>query len=146
MASRSAEESSSEQPPTIIPFIPRQRVRQCVQHLLGALTATPEQQRRLLAVARATFGDDLVAELQRVISVQPVHQGHAAIAILLELASAAAHDALWAVARDPSLHPALRLAALRGLCQQGADVPINQLVALANQCERAPRARERDQP
>jgi hypothetical protein len=148
MASRSADEPSASSPHAIIPFVPRQRVRQCVQALLTALVADEDRARarRMIADARATFGDDLVAELQHGVEHRSFAYGIAAIHVLLELASPIAQEALGEIARDATCHPALRLEALRGLYQQGAEVPLSQLVALANQCERAPRPRECDLP
>ncbi|SRR5579883_3489877 len=147
MASRSAKDSSSRpHHPDIIEFVPRQRVRHCVQALLAALAPDADRPaaRRMIADARATFGDDLVAELQRALERGSAEDAVAAVTILLELATDAARNALWSLARDASYHPALRLEALRGLYQQGADVPISQLVELANLCERNPRPRDRD--
>jgi hypothetical protein len=145
MASRSAETPTTA---AIIPFIPRQRVRQCVQAVIMAATppADRAEARRLIADARATFEGELVPEVQRVIERGPVAVARVGIFILLEIADEAAQTALWAIAGDEALDPALRLDALRGLCQQGVAVPVRQLVALANLCERAPRPRDRDAP
>jgi hypothetical protein len=153
MASRSIKDSSKDSSshphnPDIIEFVPRQRVRHCVLALLAALAPDADRAaaRRMIAEARATFGDDLVAELQRTMERGTSEYALTAIVILLELATDAARAALWTLARDPAYHPALRLEALRGLYQQGADVPIGQLVELANQCERNPRPHDLDLP
>lgn len=146
MASRPANEPTTTA--AIIPFMPRQRVHQCVQALLLAVdpAANRAAARRQIADARATFEEDLVAEVQRVIERGSLAQARAGVFILLEIADAGAQEALWRIARDDSFDPSLRLDALRGLCQQGAEVPMRQLVELANLCERAPRPRDREAP
>lgn len=140
MASRSADEAAIPQP-AIIPFIPRQRVRQRVSELVAAMSAEAEWPhiRRMLAEAEATFGADLVTELRRVSARDPQSHAQTAVQLLLMLANDDAQAALWAIGHDPAFAPALRLQALRGLCQQGAQVPISQLVELANACERQAR-------
>jgi hypothetical protein len=146
MASRSANEPAHAA--AIIPFIPRHRVRHCAHALVVALEANADRAtvRRRIADARATFEEDLVAEVQRIIEHGSLAEARAGIFILLEIADAAAQVALWEIARTGALDPAVRLDALRGLCQQGAEVPMRQLVELANQCDRAPRPRDRDAP
>ncbi len=143
MASRSADEAATPQP-AIIAFIPRQRVRQQVRELVAAMAAETAWPciRRMLAEAEATFGADLVTELRRVSARDPQSHAHIAVQLLLMLANDDAQEALWAIGHDPAFAPALRLQALRGLCQQGAQVPIRQLVELANACERHGRTGE----
>ena len=147
MASHSTDDAAADdasQNHEIIPFIPRQRVRQRTQQIFVAMAAEADiaTVRRMIADAYATFGDELAAELHRACERGP--QGHAlaAIHIMLQLASEAAHQALWAIGHDPAYAAGVRLAALRGLVQQGADVPISQLVTLANLCERGPHSRD----
>ena len=141
MASRSADDATADDAShhhDIIAFIPRQRVRQRTQQIFVAITAEVEmaQVRRMIAEAYAIFGDDLVTELHRASERATPSQALAAIQILLNIASDAAHQALWAIGRDPAYVAGVRLAALRGLVQQGVEVPIGQLVALANLAER----------
>jgi hypothetical protein len=136
MAFRSADDPSHEH--TIIEFVPRQRVHHCVIGLLAALAEEDEtgKARRLIAEADITFGETLVVELQRIVGRGPQRQALAAIQILLMLATDAAQMVLAEIGHDKAVHPLLRLEALRGLRQQGADVPIGLLVDLANQAER----------
>jgi hypothetical protein len=149
MASHSFNEPSTQPASDIIAFVPRHRVHQCVNVLLDLMRSeggVSAMARRAIAEAAIIHGNALSEELRRAVVRGPLDEALYAITVLLVIADAHAQEMLWALSRTPTLDPALRLEALRGLCQQGHDVPIAQLIALANESERHTHRADRPHP